>query len=132
MPLTKYIVRAVNLDSTLRHDHSTLSMSHIDGENGTGTCSIQIVDAVGDNIAMRHLVELWCSDTAYGDSDGITAFAVGTGLELHEFIQNKYIKVLSDATGLIVMNCTIAGGGTTYIMAADHSMVYVEQVDITS
>ena len=82
--------------------------------------TVQVKDALGQNLAIRGLVRMWVGDAAFGGEaaaapDG--GMSVPTGTLMQTITANKQIVVLTDATGKAVLRLTQSGSKTFYLMA---------------
>ena len=87
--------------------------------SGTGTITIQLKDAAGNNLAARALVRTWIGTADDFGPDALTDYSVSTGTEKEEVTANAEYLAITDATGLIVMAVDKAGGaaGSVYAWA---------------
>ena len=99
------------------------SISVADDADGTGTATIQ-------STAGRQLVRAWIGTADFGAPVAQTDFSVTTGTELSERTADADYEVISDATGLVVMNI-IAADATYYVMAEIDGRIYSKAVTIT-
>ena len=96
------------------------------GEVGdTHTVTIQARDAAENNLAQRFLVRLWVDDAEYGapDATGNTV-AVTTGTTYETETANAAYKVVSDASGTVIITLVVAGDATRYVMAEVDGRIY--------
>lgn len=101
-----------------------LTVTGADDTDGTGTATIQVKDAAGNNLAQRFRVRTWISTADFGAPVARTDFSVTTGTQLREITANADYEVISDATGLVVMNIDEGGAGTVYVMAEINGRIY--------
>jgi hypothetical protein len=96
----------------------TVTVTGSDQEDGTNDVTLQVKNSAGDNVAARCVLRVWVAGSAYAapSATGITAFAVGTGVELDEETNLADYRILTDATGLAVFTLT-AADGTYHVMA---------------
>ena len=111
---------------------ATIALTGTDDKDNTGTMSIQVRDAAGNNLAQRSRVRTWISTSDYGAPVARTDFSVTTGTELQEVEANADYEVITDATGKVVMNIDEGGAGTVYVMAEVNGRIYSAQLDITA
>jgi hypothetical protein len=101
-------------------DVPVLSVTSVDGEDGTASITVQANDGNGVALASKYLVSVWVSGTDGGApnaSAGQTAFAVATGVEIAEVTDLAEYRVLTDATGTAVI--TLTGADATYYVMAE-------------
>ena len=86
--------------------------------------SIQLVDAVGNNLAARALVRVWMSDANYGapNATGNTV-TIETGTQYAEEVANAAYRVITNAAGLIEVGVEISGAASRYVMAEIEGLV---------
>jgi len=103
--------------------------------DGTATVTIQAKDANGADLAAQVLVRTWTSGRAGADMAAAAAIAtdysVTTGTEIEEITADGDYVVLTDATGLIVMDADDGQDGTLYFMAEVGGLTYSSSVAIT-
>jgi hypothetical protein len=87
------------------------------GSAGTGTITIQLKDAAGNDLAARALVRTWIGTADDFGVDAPTDYSVGTGVEKEEVTANGEYLAITDATGLIVMDVDNGGAATNYAWA---------------
>lgn len=80
--------------------------------------TIQLKDSTGSNMAAKRLLEVWLSDTAEGvdcttaPDGGITLIS---GTLMQAVVANKRLRVLTDATGKVVLSLSESSYGTFYV-----------------
>lgn len=94
----------------------------------------QVVDAEGNDLAVVQSVRAWLSDTAAGavtadPPDGGTAASTGTILA--EYTANVDMQVLTDATGLFVLDITESAVDTWYLNVMTPNGTVVTSAAIT-
>ena len=95
-----------------------------DGD-GTGSATIQVKDAAGNNLAQRFRLTTWIAETDFDTTpDAQTDFSVTTGTQKMEVTADAEYVVDTDATGLVVMNINAGGAKTVYIMAELDGRIY--------
>ena len=101
-----------------------LLLTGADDADGTGACTIQARDGGNNNLAQRFLVRTWIADAEYSEPDPQTGFTVTTG-ELMRLIEAQADHdVISDATGLILMDINIGAPKAVYVMAEIDGRIY--------
>ncbi len=108
-----------------------LDLTGTDDADGTGTMAIQVEDAAGNNLAAQFRVRCWLSTSYEGAPVAEADFSVITGTELREITADADYEVISDATGLVVMNIDVADDDTYYVMAEVNGRIYSGPVAIT-
>ena len=108
-----------------------LSLTGNDDADGTGTMTIQALDAAGNSLAQRFLARVWIADAEYSEPDGQTDFSVTTGEQMREVEADADYEVIADATGQIVMDIDTATDKTVYVMAAIDGRIWTGSVAIT-
>jgi len=102
-----------------------------DDADGTGTATAQLAnpndtEPIAANVRMR----VWISTTLFGAPAAVTGFSVTTGTQLRQITANADYEVISDATGLVVMNI-VAANGTYYVMAEVSGLIFAQVATIT-
>jgi len=108
-----------------------LTLTGVDGEDGTGTMSIQVKNLAGVNQAGRFRIRVWMGTASYGAPVADTDFSVGTGTQLAEIVADADYEVITDATGLVVMDIDLAADGTVHVMAEIDGRIYTASLAIT-
>jgi hypothetical protein len=109
-----------------------LNMAGVNDGDGTGTMSIRASDPLtGNPLAMRCRVRCWIAAAQYGAPAAQTDFSVITGTQLREITADADYEVITDATGLAVMNIDTAANGYFYVMAEINGVIIIEPVAIT-
>lgn len=119
------------LQDAVRDLMPTLFLTDTDDGDGTGTMAIQVQDADGNNLAQRFRVRCWLSTGDYGAPVADTDFSVITGTELREITANADYEVISDASGLVLMNIDTVANGNYYVMAEVDGRIYRATITIT-
>jgi hypothetical protein len=101
----------------------TLTLTGSDDADGTGTVSIQVKDAAGNALAGTFLIRTWIGTADDYGADALSDYSVSTGTAKEEVVANAEYLVVTDATGLAVMNIDNAGPGTVYAWAAINGKV---------
>ena len=89
--------------------------------------TVQLKDAIGNDVAQEHLMRLWVGDAVKGGecatapSGGIS---VQTGTLLNTITAGKQVEVISDTNGTIVLRLTDTGTPTFYLMTEFDGKVY--------
>lgn len=81
-------------------------------------CTIQVTDRRRRPIIGPAVVHFWISDLASGVPGGAQTVAFVTGTLLDTFDPNVRFNVLTDDTGLIEIDITVAGSGSRDVYAA--------------
>ena len=115
---------ATDLSAALQDKVPYLTLTGADDGDGTGTCTIQAKDAAGNNLAERFLVRTWIADVEYSEPDPQTDYSVTTGEEMVEIEANADYRVISDASGTILMNIDAGGAKSVYCMAEIDGRIY--------
>lgn len=84
---------------------------------GTGTITIQAVDALGNSLAANVLVRTWVGTANDYGVDALTDYSVTTGTINKEVTANAIYDVVSDATGKIVMAVDAGGADSVWAWA---------------
>ncbi len=77
--------------------------------------SIRVVDRLKEPWPACWPVRLWISTTAGGPPSGAQTLAVITGTLAATLAANQYIELVTDATGLAVVDLGVTGAGTRYV-----------------
>ena len=94
------------------------SISVADEADGTGTITIQLLDAQGDALAARALVRVWVSATALGVPADLGDLAVTTGTTIQTITAHAHLLCLTDAAGEIVITLDADANGAVHANAA--------------
>lgn len=129
-------VQVADLSSALQDAIGTLAVSTVDNADGTGTATIQLKDAAGNNLSQRGLVRVWTSGRAGADMGAPVAIAVGFsvagGTEIEEVTADADRIVLSEADGSLSIDPVDDGqDGTLWVMAEYAGIVVSASVAIT-
>lgn len=96
-----------------------------DDADGTGTASIQVQDGNGDNLEDYFMLNVWVSDTDFGQPDAINGFgSIPDAWDRYEFDVEADYEVGTDSAGLAVMDIDYAGAGSVYVMATIGGRTY--------
>jgi len=109
-----------------------LTVSVVDATGNAGTCTIQVKDAAGNNLAERFLIRTWIADAEYSEPDPQTDYSVSTGELMRELEADADYEVISDASGTVVMDIATSGAKTVYCMAEILGRIYTGTADITT
>ena len=85
----------------------------------------------GNSLTTRANLRVWIADAEYSEPDAQTDFSVTTGEQLREIEANADYEVITDATGLAVMNIDAATDKTVYVMAEIDGRIFTGSVAIT-
>jgi len=129
-------IQAADLSAALQDAIGTLAVSTVDNADGTGTATIQLKDAAGNNLSQRGLVRVWTSGRAGADMGAPVAIAVGFsvagGTEIEEVTADADRIVLSEADGSLSIDpVDDAQDGTLWVMAEYAGIVVSASVAIT-
>ena len=103
-----------------------------DDADGTGSMSIQITDNTGANIEVEQVVSVWVSTSDKGAPGAMTGFTVSTGVLLKAVTANAYSEVITDNTGLLVMDVNKGSAGTVYVMVSISGKIFSQELVITA
>ncbi len=121
---SKHIHAAAGLAAALQDVIPCLTITGANDGDGTGSATIQVKDAAGNNLAQRFRVRTWIADAEYSEPDPQTDFSVTTGEQMRELEANADYEAISDATGLVIMNIDAGGAKTVYVMAEIDGRIY--------
>lgn len=110
--------------ATLQDGAPTLTLTGADDGDGTGSVTLQVQDAGGNNLAERCLVRTWIADAEYSEPDAQTDYSVTTGEQHRQIEADADYEVISDATGQVVMNIDAGGAKSVYCMAEIDGRIY--------
>lgn len=85
---------------------------------GTGTVTIQLVDAAGESLAEEALVRTWIGTADDFGVDALTDYSVSTGTQKEEVTANGEYLAISDTNGVVVMAIDNGGAATNYAWVA--------------
>jgi len=110
-------VTAAKLSTSLQDSIPYLTITGTNDADGTGSATVQIKDAAGNNLEQRFLVKVWIADAEYSEPDPQTDFSVTTGEQMHQIEADAEYDVITGATGAAAMNIDAGGAKTVYVMA---------------
>jgi hypothetical protein len=93
------------------------SITITDGEDGTAAIAIQGVDAGGVVVAKQVVVDVWFAATSGAAPADLGDVSADTGTILGEPTTDAYIRVLSNAAGLIELTFTRTTDGAVFAHA---------------
>ena len=87
--------------------------------------SLQIKDALGNNISQRAKVRVWLATGDYGapDATGNTVI-VTAGTVLRQVVPNADYELVTDSSGACAVGITVAGAASRYVLAEVGGRVY--------
>jgi len=85
--------------------------------NGTGTITIQLKDADGNDLSAAALIRTWIGTADDYGVDALTDYSVSTGTEKEEVTANGEYLAITDGSGTIVMAVDNGGAGSVYAWA---------------
>lgn len=104
--------------SALWGDTVSLTVTGADlASAGTGTVTIQAVDANGVAVTDRVLVRTWIGTADDYGADALTDYSVTTGTQKEEVTANAEYLAITDATGKIVMAVDAGGADSVWAWA---------------
>ena len=113
------VIDAANLATAQQDQIAYLTIAGADLESaGTGTVTIQLKDAAGNDLAARALVRTWIGTADDFGADALTDYSVSTGTQKEEVTADAEYLAITDATGLIVMAVDNGGAATNYAWAS--------------
>ena len=124
-------LRAI-LTNSARAYLRTLTVTASNDHDGSGQVQIQVKDASAVALADRFVVEAWVATSQWGAPGSIGTFAPTTGTTIQSVSANAHLRILTDATGAIVLNVNPGSGGTWYVMVMVDGKVFAVQVLITT
>jgi len=111
----------------------TLNLSAVDGGDGTAALTVQAKDAADNDLAEVVLAEIWVGTADDYGEDAITGITISTGTQREELTANAAYRVISDATGKIVLALNNGGAGSVYAWAViDGKVCSSGEIVITS
>lgn len=113
-----HLHNAAGLSASLANRIGYLTVTASDDGDGTGSLTIQAKDAAGNDLAEHVLMEVWIGTADDFAPDAVTDFSVTTGTQREELAANAAYRVISDASGTVVMNIDNGGAGTLYAWAS--------------
>ena len=125
-------VGEANLTNSARAYLRTLTVTASNDHDGSGQVQIQVKDASAVALADRFVVEAWVATSQWGAPGSIGTFAPTTGTTIQSVSANAHLRILTDATGAIVLNVNPGSGGTWYVMVMVDGKVFAVQVLITT
>ncbi len=126
-----HIHAVAGLDSGLQGMIPQLTLTGTNDADGTGSMSIQVKDAAGNNLAQQFVLRLWIADSLNAEPDSQTDFSVATGTQLREIQADADYEVITTSAGLAEMNIDTATDKTVYVMAEIDGRIYSNSVAIT-
>jgi len=85
---------------------------------GTGTATIQVKDAAGNDLDEQVLVRTWVGQADDFGADALTDYSVSTGVEKQEVTTNAEYMAISDTNGVVVMAIDAGGADSVWVWAA--------------
>jgi hypothetical protein len=98
-------------------DHGVQTTAAAEAAN-VRAVTLQVVDLKREPVKAVVPVIVWLSTTDGGPPSGAQTVAVATGTTLATYLANQCYLIMSDASGKIVLNVTVTGSATRYVMAA--------------
>jgi len=112
------VIDADNLVAALADHIAYVTVTGADlASAGTGTITIQLKDADGNNLSAAALVRTWIGTADDYGVDALTDYSVSTGTQKEEVTANGEYLAITDGSGTIVMAVDYAGGGAGSVYA---------------
>jgi hypothetical protein len=111
----------------------TASLSAGPDISDTITCTLQVKDVQGNNLAGVYLVHWNLADTDFGAGETARAVIVSytNGAEWQQIVQHKKAIAFTDATGKLVLDVMHGSVNTIYLMCAVASQVHSAALEFT-
>lgn len=103
----------------------------VDDADGTATITIQGVDAEAEDVAKQIVVDVWFAATEGAAPADLGEVAATTGTILGEPTTDAYIRVLSDASGTIVLDFNRTANGDVFAHAMVQAPLVTGSVAVT-
>lgn len=108
-----------------------LAITVADDEDDTGTITLQVQDASGVDQAAQFLVEVWVDADGGAPGSSIGTITVSTGTTVQTVTSNAHYRILTNASGTIVLGITpSAVPDDVYVTAVLASKVYAANATI--
>ena len=119
-------ITAAKLADTVADAVLTATLSAGSEVSDTITCTLQVKDVQGNNLAAVHMVHWGIADSDYGAGETGQAVTVSytNGAEWQQITQHKKAVAFTDATGKLVLDVTHTGANTLYLMCSVSGKVY--------
>lgn len=88
-----------------------LTVTATDGADGTAAITIQA------SIAEKVLVDVWFDDAATGAPADLGTLTISTGQLVQQIVDDAHERILSDASGTIVLSYNRTANGDIYVFA---------------
>lgn len=129
-------VSAAKLAAALQDKVPYLTVTGADGEDGTGTATILVTDAAGNNLIQQFRIRTWISSSNFGAPVAQTDFSVNTvpfaATQLREIVADADYEVIAGAdNSTLVMDINVATDRTVHVMAEVDGRIYSDSVTIT-
>jgi len=96
------------------------------------TVTLQVQDADGNSLAQRFAVQFWIDDADFGAPDATGNAVANVATQLQQIVANAHYTAISNASGAVTFDLTVAAGGTRYVMAEVDGRIYSASVEITA
>ena len=130
--ITALAVTAAKVSADLQDDLLTAVVTVTDAGSNTGTFSLQVKDAAGNNVATCIPMKVWVTDADGGipDSNHGTVIAATTGTIATGIAGDYLWEMYTDVNGILAGN--LAGGGVLFVAVTFGGRVFSDSAEITS
>jgi hypothetical protein len=112
------------LSTSTQDKIAQLTVSAVDGGDGTANLTIQAQDAGGNDLADNVLVRVWVGGADDFGVDALTGITASTGTVVNSHTANGDVDVATDATGTAVLALDNNGAGSVYAWCALGGRIY--------
>jgi len=123
---------AAGLVSGLQDAIPRIDFEGTDDEDGTGSMTIKVLDAAGNQLMQEFLIRTWIADADMSEPDPQTDYSVTSGEQMREIEANADYEVITNDLGYATMNIDAGGAKTVYVMAELDGRIYSQSLAITA
>ena len=127
-------VGAANLNDAMQDAIPYLLVTVTNDADGTGSASIQVKDAAGNDLAVAVLIHVWIGAADLAVPEAQTDFSVVDGIEWEEITANADYTVLTVGEAVMNIETDVAPDGSLpiYVMAEIGGRIYSGTATITN
>ena len=127
-------VGAANLNDAMQDAIPYLLVTVTNDADGTGSVTIQVKDAAGNNLAVPVLIHTWIAEADLAVPEAQTDFSVVDGIEWEEITANADYTVLTVGEAVMNIETDVAPDGSLpiFVMAEIGGRIYSGTKTITN
>lgn len=122
-------VTDAKVSSALQDSIPQITVSGVDNTDGTGTFTVQVKDAAGNNLEEYFKVNVWRAASAYAAPAAATGFATASGTLKRTLTANADLEVITTSAGAATF--TVTDAGAHHVMAEIDGRIYTGTVTVT-